>query len=165
LGLIRPLASCGRRRDCLLFWLAVAITFGGHSPLWVTGGCRRQVGGTAGLPPAPEMPCAPRQLRLVPLPDILTDSRSDQHQDQTGMTFNRLTRSPRRCDRAGVIGIAVNRSLRSRITRSVASRGRDPRTDRRPAFRELECAGDQIDRANSIRYSRSDFVPWSNSFC
>ena len=32
----------------------------------VKGGCRRQVDGTAGLPSAPEMPCAPRQLRLVP---------------------------------------------------------------------------------------------------
>jgi hypothetical protein len=36
------------------------------SQLRVKGGCRRQAGGTAGLPPAPEMPCAPRQLRLVP---------------------------------------------------------------------------------------------------
>jgi len=36
----------------------------------VSGGCRRQVDGTAGLPSAPEMPCAPRQLRLVPLPDL-----------------------------------------------------------------------------------------------
>jgi hypothetical protein len=26
--------------------------------------------GTAGLPSAPEMPCAPRQLRLVPIPDL-----------------------------------------------------------------------------------------------
>jgi hypothetical protein len=34
--------------------------------LGVKGGCRRQVDGTAGLPSAPEMPCAPRQLRLVP---------------------------------------------------------------------------------------------------
>ena len=34
--------------------------------LWVTGGCRRQVDGTAGLPSAPEMPCAPGSLRLVP---------------------------------------------------------------------------------------------------
>ena len=38
--------------------------------LRVTGGCHRQVDGTAGLPSVPEMPCAPRQLRLVPLPDI-----------------------------------------------------------------------------------------------
>src|ERR1700730_8983921 len=30
------------------------------------GGCRRQVDGTTGLPSAPEMPCAPTQLRLVP---------------------------------------------------------------------------------------------------
>jgi hypothetical protein len=30
------------------------------------GGCRRRVDGTAGLPSAPEMPYAPRQLRLVP---------------------------------------------------------------------------------------------------
>ena len=34
--------------------------------LGVKGGCRRQVDGTAGLPSAPEMPCAPRQLRLAP---------------------------------------------------------------------------------------------------
>ena len=26
----------------------------------VKGGCRRQADGTAGLPPAPEMPCVPR---------------------------------------------------------------------------------------------------------
>jgi hypothetical protein len=39
-------------------------------PKWVTGGCRRQVDGTAGLPSAPEMPCAPRQLRLVPIADV-----------------------------------------------------------------------------------------------
>ena len=30
----------------------------------------RQVDGTAGLPSAPEMPCAPEQLRSVPTPDI-----------------------------------------------------------------------------------------------
>jgi hypothetical protein len=34
--------------------------------LRVKGGCRRQVDGAAGLRSAPEMPCAPRQLRLVP---------------------------------------------------------------------------------------------------
>jgi hypothetical protein len=34
--------------------------------LRVTGGRRRQVGCTAGLPSAPEIPFAPRQLRLVP---------------------------------------------------------------------------------------------------
>src|SRR5216683_2353461 len=33
-------------------------------------GCRRQVDDTAGLHSAPEMPCAPGQLRLVPTPDI-----------------------------------------------------------------------------------------------
>jgi hypothetical protein len=27
--------------------------------IWVKGGCRRQADGTAGLPSAPEMPCAP----------------------------------------------------------------------------------------------------------
>jgi hypothetical protein len=32
----------------------------------VKGGCRRQVDDTAGLLSAAEMPCAPRQLRLVP---------------------------------------------------------------------------------------------------
>ena len=35
-------------------------------PLRVTGGCRRQVDGTAGPPSAPELPSALRQLRLVP---------------------------------------------------------------------------------------------------
>jgi hypothetical protein len=34
--------------------------------LGVKGCCSRQADGTAGLPSAPEMPCAPRQLRLVP---------------------------------------------------------------------------------------------------
>jgi hypothetical protein len=29
------------------------------SRIWVKGGCRRQVDGTAGLPSDPEMPCAP----------------------------------------------------------------------------------------------------------
>jgi integrase/recombinase XerD len=33
---------------------------------WVNGGGCRQADGTAGLPSAPEMPCAPSQLRLVP---------------------------------------------------------------------------------------------------
>jgi hypothetical protein len=33
-------------------------------------GCRRRVDGTAGLPSAPGMPCAPRQVRLVPIPDL-----------------------------------------------------------------------------------------------
>jgi hypothetical protein len=40
--------------------------FDGELPLRVKGGCRRQVDGAAGLRSAPEMPCAPRQLRLVP---------------------------------------------------------------------------------------------------
>jgi hypothetical protein len=34
--------------------------------LWVRGGCRRQANARAGLPSAPEMPCAPPQLRSVP---------------------------------------------------------------------------------------------------
>src|SRR6516162_9791579 len=34
--------------------------------IWVTGGCRRQVDGTAGMPSAPELPCVPKQLRFVP---------------------------------------------------------------------------------------------------
>ena len=38
----------------------------GTRSLWAKGGCRRQADGTAGLPSAPEIPCAPRQLRLVP---------------------------------------------------------------------------------------------------
>jgi hypothetical protein len=33
------------------------------------GGCRREVDATAGLPSAPERPCAPRQLRFVPRAD------------------------------------------------------------------------------------------------
>jgi hypothetical protein len=41
-----------------------------HRPLRVRGGCGRQADGAAGLPSAPEMPCAPRQLRLVPIADI-----------------------------------------------------------------------------------------------
>jgi hypothetical protein len=40
------------------------------SPVWVTGGCRRQTDATAGLPSAPKMPCVPGQLRLVPIPDL-----------------------------------------------------------------------------------------------
>ena len=39
-------------------------------PQRVKGGCRRQVDCTAGLPSAPEMPCAPRQLRFVPQADV-----------------------------------------------------------------------------------------------
>ena len=46
-------------------------------PLRVKGGCRRQVDGTAGLPSAPEMPCARRQLRLVPQADSHTTPRMD----------------------------------------------------------------------------------------
>jgi len=38
--------------------------------VWVRGGCRHRFNGTAGLPSAPEMPCAPLQLRLVPQPDL-----------------------------------------------------------------------------------------------
>jgi hypothetical protein len=38
-------------------------------PVWFTGGCRQEVDGTAGLPSAPEIPCASRQLRLVPCVD------------------------------------------------------------------------------------------------
>ena len=41
-------------------------------PVSAKGGCPRQADGTAGLPPsAPEMPCAPKWLRLVPTRDIL----------------------------------------------------------------------------------------------
>src|SRR6266513_1906409 len=40
---------------------------------WVKGGCRRQVDRRAGLPSAPEMPCAPRRLRLVPIPDLMVE--------------------------------------------------------------------------------------------
>ncbi len=42
----------------------------GARSLWVKGGCRRQAVATAGLPSAPEMPCAPTQLRLVPRADL-----------------------------------------------------------------------------------------------
>jgi hypothetical protein len=34
------------------------------------GRLRHQVDGTAGLPSAPDMPCAPRQLRLVPQAEL-----------------------------------------------------------------------------------------------
>ena len=38
-----------------------------HGGVPIGADCRRgQVDGTAGLPSAPEMPCAPQQLRLVP---------------------------------------------------------------------------------------------------
>jgi hypothetical protein len=47
----------------------------GGGQLWVKGGCRRQVDGRAGLPSAPEMPCVPSQLRLVPFPDLAGDAR------------------------------------------------------------------------------------------
>jgi hypothetical protein len=43
----------------------------GEGRLWVRGGCRCQVDGTAGLPSAPEMPCAPGQLRLVPKSEVV----------------------------------------------------------------------------------------------
>src|SRR5258705_5238453 len=36
----------------------------GQHPDSTKGGCRRQADGTAGLPPAPEMPCAPRAVTL-----------------------------------------------------------------------------------------------------
>jgi hypothetical protein len=39
-------------------------------PLRVKGGCGRQADGTAGLPPAPEIPRAARHLRFVPKPDF-----------------------------------------------------------------------------------------------
>jgi hypothetical protein len=39
-------------------------------PQWITGGCRRQVDGRAGLPSVPEMPSAPQQLRLVPQAEV-----------------------------------------------------------------------------------------------
>jgi hypothetical protein len=43
---------------------------GPKSLVWVKGGCHRQADGTAGLPSAPEMPSASRQLRLVPIADV-----------------------------------------------------------------------------------------------
>jgi hypothetical protein len=38
--------------------------------IWVKDGCGRQVDGAAGLPSAAELPYAPRQLQLVPIPDF-----------------------------------------------------------------------------------------------
>ena len=42
----------------------------GNSSLGPEGGYHPQVDVTAGLPSAPEVPCAPRELRLVPRADI-----------------------------------------------------------------------------------------------
>jgi hypothetical protein len=61
---------------------------------WLTSRCTsdedqrvgwcRQVDGTAGLHSAPEMPCAPRRLRLVPLPDSMALYREmEQHVSQS----------------------------------------------------------------------------------
>src|ERR1700747_3327490 len=47
---------------------------------WVKGGCHPEVDGTAGLPSAPEMPCAPRQLRLVPQAVISLHARGPDPQ-------------------------------------------------------------------------------------
>src|SRR4029077_6508157 len=44
------------------------------------GGCRRQVDGTVGLPSAPEMPCAPGQLHLVPQAVISLHARGPDPQ-------------------------------------------------------------------------------------
>src|ERR1700720_473013 len=41
----------------------------GAVQLWVKGGCRPQVDGTAGVSSTTELPYASRQLRLVPIPD------------------------------------------------------------------------------------------------
>src|ERR1700730_17881039 len=41
------------------------------------GRLRHQVGGTAGVPSAPEMLCTPRQFRLVPLPDVVNVGITD----------------------------------------------------------------------------------------
>ena len=45
-------------------------------PKWVKGGCGRQADGTAGLPPASEMPEAFRHLRFVPTTDLTSESRN-----------------------------------------------------------------------------------------
>src|SRR5260370_15042197 len=42
-----------------------------HQSAWGQGRLRPQVDGTAGLPSAPEMACAPRELRLVPKADLV----------------------------------------------------------------------------------------------
>jgi hypothetical protein len=56
-----------RRSEKVRSRCAVFRQFRSFHTVWVKGGGgRRQVDGTAGLPPAPEMPCAPRQLSLVP---------------------------------------------------------------------------------------------------
>jgi hypothetical protein len=49
--------------------IRIAYVWRWSSPFRVSG-CRREVDGTAGLPSAPETACAPRQLRLVPIPDL-----------------------------------------------------------------------------------------------
>src|SRR5271168_4461189 len=47
---------------------------GGH-PSWVKGGCSRQADGTAGLPPASEIPDSFRHLRFVPKPEVTSSAR------------------------------------------------------------------------------------------
>jgi len=54
---------------------AAASPFASRCLLGVKGGCRRQVDGTAGMPSAPEMPCARKQLRLVPRADFSVSKR------------------------------------------------------------------------------------------
>jgi hypothetical protein len=51
-------------------WSPTQLSRRDHRLQTSTGGCRRQVDGTAGLPSAPEITCAPRQLRLVPVADL-----------------------------------------------------------------------------------------------
>jgi hypothetical protein len=51
----------------------------------VRGGCRRQVDGTARLPSATEIPCAPRQLRLVPGTDIWCVGIGDKSKQESNL--------------------------------------------------------------------------------
>src|SRR5271165_821760 len=67
---------------------AIQIEDGGGQ-LWATGGCRRQVDGKAGLPSAPENAVWPRQLRLVPLPD-LRHQRGGDSQKHSRLRVERL---------------------------------------------------------------------------
>jgi hypothetical protein len=61
--------------------------------LRVKGGCGRQADGAAGLPSAPEMPCAPRQLRLVPIPDLMLEGSVRRQRDGNSVRAPRLALS------------------------------------------------------------------------
>src|SRR5271169_7218746 len=61
------------------------------------GGCCRQADGTAGLPSDPEMPCAPRQLRLVPVADVHRGSPKPPQSTQSGHWLTRVLSRVGRC--------------------------------------------------------------------